>query len=97
MLEILWEALNEWRKKMAGLKGKFQLPIYDVTIVDVAILDLPIIVDSRDGAEKECCTRKARKHEKFAGNRADQYRVSANGEQKFIGIICGPAPGPAPK
>ncbi|MEI9967991.1 MAG: hypothetical protein WDM87_04980 [Terracidiphilus sp.] len=46
MLEILGEILNEWREKIEGLKGKFRLAIFDVTILD----------DSREGAQKDCGT-----------------------------------------
>jgi hypothetical protein len=58
-LGIIWEILNEWRKNIEGLKGEFHLPIFDVTagdspVLDVLIIYVPILEDSREGAQKEC-------------------------------------------
>jgi hypothetical protein len=38
---------------MEGLKGKFHLPIFDVTIVDVEISDVPILEGRCECAEKK--------------------------------------------
>jgi len=52
MLEIFREMLYGWRKRIEGLKGKFRLLIFDVTIQK----------DSHGGAQKEYETKSNAKH-----------------------------------
>jgi len=77
-LEILWDTLNERRKKMEGLKGRFHQSIFDVAIVDVEILDVPITEGRCESAEKKNSEQDAGAR-KPIGNWVDHCCQSADG------------------